>query len=95
MVSVLLDGLANILAAASRHGESQAVCEMIEECGGLDKLEDLQNHENEALYQKALEIIETFFNEEEGIEVSLLNCQLINGPPRLQFATRGQCIKGK
>jgi hypothetical protein len=47
MVSVLLDGLSNILAAATRHGESQAVADTIEECGGLDKLEELQTHENE------------------------------------------------
>ena len=70
MISVLLDGISNILAAASRHGESQTVCDMIEECGGLDKLEELQTHENEQLYKKALEIIETFFQDEETIEVS-------------------------
>ena len=73
MVSVLLDGLSNILAAATRHGESQTVCDMIEECGGLDKLEELQTHENELLYKKALEIIETFFQEEEGIDVRPLS----------------------
>ena len=70
MVSVLLDGISNILTAATRHGESETVAEMIEECGGLDKLEELQAHENELLYKKALEIIETFFPDEEGVEVS-------------------------
>jgi hypothetical protein len=42
MVSVLLDGISNILSAATRQGESETVAEMIEECGGLDKLEELQ-----------------------------------------------------
>ena len=71
MVSVLLDGISNILSAATRHGESETVAQMIEECGGLDKLEDLQAHENEQLYKKALEIIETFFPDEEGVSVSV------------------------
>ena len=70
MVSVLLDGISNILSAATRHGESDFVAQMIEECGGLDKLEDLQAHENDQLYKKALEIIETFFPDEEGVSVS-------------------------
>merc|ERR1712066_1003152 len=41
------------------------VAMMVEECGGLDRVEALQSHENEAIYQKALSIIETFFPDEE------------------------------
>ena len=46
------------------------VGQMIEELEGLDKLEALQSHENEAVYEKALDIIQTYFAEDdEGEEV--------------------------
>ena len=67
---VVMDGLVNLLAAAASQGEVEKICEMIEECEGLDKLEALQQHENELVYKKALHIIETYFAEEdEGPEV--------------------------
>jgi len=64
-VCVLLDGLNNILSAAKKEGEVDKVCAVIEECEGLDKIENLQTHENEEVYHKALEIIDTFFTEED------------------------------
>ena len=40
---MILDGLTNMLGVFSPdHGR---ICEIIEECGGLDKIEDLQEHQ--------------------------------------------------
>lgn len=65
MVMVVLDGISNILEAADKMNELDRMCQMIEECKALDKIEALQNHENNDIYKKALGIIEKFFSEEE------------------------------
>jgi importin subunit alpha-2 len=67
-VAVVLDGILNILNAADKLGEVEKVSQMIEECGGLDKIEHLQSHENEGLYKKALFIIDRFYAEEDAEE---------------------------
>lgn len=43
-------------------GELTSVALVVEECGGLDKLEALQNHENEQIYHKVAQMIDTYFS---------------------------------
>lgn len=63
-ILVVLDGLANVLAAAEKMGELEKVSLHVEECGGLDRIEALQNHDNVEIYHKALAILEQYFSTE-------------------------------
>uniref|UniRef100_A0A1I7YV80 IBB domain-containing protein n=1 Tax=Steinernema glaseri TaxID=37863 RepID=A0A1I7YV80_9BILA len=66
IVQVVLDGINNILKMAGNQVEN--VCAKIEECGGLDKIEHLQNHDNEEIYKLAYEIIDNFFSGDDEDE---------------------------
>lgn len=70
VVQVVLDGLNNILKIAG--GQFYAVASSIEECGGLDKIEALQNHENEEIYKLAYEIIDQYFSDDVDEDPSLM-----------------------
>jgi len=64
IVLVGLEALDNIL----KSGEKEMINDYstkIEECRGLDKLENLQHHPNTEIYEKCIHILETYFAAEE------------------------------
>jgi len=69
VVQVVLDGLNNILKMAA--DDVETIANIIEECGGLDKIELLQQHENEEIYKLAYEIIDNYFSGDDEEDAAL------------------------
>lgn len=64
LISIVLKGLENLLKLADKVGGTASLCLIIEEIGGLDKLEALQNHNNEDIYKMAYNLVMTYFNDD-------------------------------
>jgi importin subunit alpha-1/8 len=70
-VVVILSGLTVLFRVADSVNGRSTFTSMFEEIGALDKLEALQNHENEEIYEKAYSIIDTYFSDEVDEQTSL------------------------
>ncbi|XP_047542594.1 importin subunit alpha-1-like [Vanessa atalanta] len=64
-VTVVLDGLTQLMKAAAEFGQVEPLCIKLEEIGALDRIETLQEHENEQIYKKALYILDNYFVDQE------------------------------
>ncbi|KAL2231308.1 importin subunit alpha-4 [Sesamum indicum] len=71
IVTVCLEGLENILKVGEidkengMNGGINIYAQMIDYCEGLDKLENLQSHDNNEIYDKAVKILEKYWVEED------------------------------
>lgn len=48
-----------------QHSGANPFIQLIEDADGLDKVERLQEHQNEEIYEKAVGLLETYFDLEE------------------------------
>ncbi|XP_047337504.1 importin subunit alpha-2-like [Impatiens glandulifera] len=71
IVTVCLEGLENILKVgeaeknAGHTGDVNYYAQLIDEAEGLEKIENLQSHDNIEIYEKAVKILETYWLEDE------------------------------
>ena len=71
IIEVALDGLSNILSVGeadfvSGQRETNDYANEVEEAGGCDSLLQLQTHQNEKIYDKAMKIVEKYFSPDES-----------------------------
>ncbi|CAA7057441.1 unnamed protein product [Microthlaspi erraticum] len=71
IITVCLEGLENILKvgeaekATGNTGDVNFYAQLIDDAEGLEKIENLQSHDNSEIYEKAVKILETYWLEEE------------------------------
>lgn len=66
IITVALEAVESILKTGRKCGRDFAL--VLEECGGIDMLENLQQHESVKIYEKTLKILETFFSDDDDAE---------------------------
>jgi len=76
IIQVALDGLENILKVGDMekvndHEGINRYALYIEECGGMEKIHNLQVHDNIDIYKKSYHIIDTYFADDEDAEGEL------------------------
>lgn len=74
IVTIALEGLENILKVgqldANATGAHNIMATYIAEADGLNKIEELQHHSNNDIYEKAIQILENYFGVEEEEEMA-------------------------
>ncbi|XP_021906889.1 importin subunit alpha-2 [Carica papaya] len=71
IITVCLEGLENILKIGETEktlgntGDVNYYAQLIDDAEGLEKIENLQSHDNNEIYEKAVKILETYWLEEE------------------------------
>ena len=63
---IKVDGGYPVHSEAKAQGLAQNVHAMhVDDCGGLDKIDQLREHKNTDIYEKAVKILETYFGAED------------------------------
>ena len=75
VIQVILDGLGNILKMAGP--QYRIIADCIEEVGGVEKIEALQEHQNHEIYKMAYFIIDRYFNDTVSVIIIIISSSSI------------------
>ncbi|CAH8632573.1 unnamed protein product [Heterobilharzia americana] len=70
VVLMVLEAVKKLFEVSDQFGQLESACIELETCGGLDKLEALQDHSNQQVYETAYHLIEKYFNDVDDDERS-------------------------
>lgn len=94
ILGATLDAIERILDVGEQYHEDYA--KLFDECNGIDHLENLQEHPSNAVYQKTVKIIETYFGEDDQDDENLAPVTTATGTfgfgissPKQLFPTEG------
>lgn len=94
IVSIALEGLENILkvgeAESKETGTHNLMATFVAEAEGLTKIEELQQHENNEIYEKCIKILETYFGVEDEEEMAGLAPEVAEGGTQFNFNAAAQ-----
>uniref|UniRef100_A0A7S4M6U1 Importin subunit alpha n=1 Tax=Odontella aurita TaxID=265563 RepID=A0A7S4M6U1_9STRA len=91
IVTIALEGLENILKVGEEDSKAQPgthnqMATFVAEAEGLTKIEELQQHSNNDIYEKCIKILETYFGVEDEEEMPELAPQMAEGGEQFAFA---------
>jgi importin subunit alpha-6/7 len=91
IITIALEGLENILKVGEEDAKTTGTNPMatyISEAEGLNKIEDLQQHSNNDIYEKCVKILETYFGIEDEEEMTDLQPESDDG--QFQFGMNNE-----
>mmetsp|Transcript_49092 Transcript_49092/g.72936 ORF Transcript_49092/g.72936 Transcript_49092/m.72936 type:complete len:554 (+) Transcript_49092:72-1733(+) len=93
IVTIALEGLENILKVGEEDsnvsGQPNQMATYIAEAEGLTKIEQLQQHDNNDVYDKCIKILETYFGVEDEEEMAGVAPGMAEGGDSFAFGTAG------
>ena len=72
VITVAMEAIENILIAGTRQAVNNnginPYARIVEECGGIDKLETLQRHDNQSIYRRAVGLLKEYFDAVDEVQ---------------------------